>query len=74
MSISGAVMPSEDTKILECDQYQKSGNTLSVIYENLEPFIENIDGYKNNSEKLSTAKIGAHIPQGVNVQCLESGN
>ena len=74
MSISGAVMPSEDTKILECDQYQKSDNTSSVVYENLEPFIENIDGYKNDSEKLSTVKEGAHIPQGANVQCLESGN
>ena len=46
-------MSSEDTKMLEFNQYQKSGETLSIIYADLESSIK-IDGSKNSSEKSST--------------------
>ena len=48
------VMSFEDTEILKINQNQKSGKTPFIIYANLESLIENIDGYKNNPEKLST--------------------
>ena len=56
------VMPSEDTKILEFNQYQKSGKTPFIIYADLECVIEKIDGCKNNPENSSTAKASEHIP------------
>ena len=50
-------MPSEDTKILEFNQYQKSDKAF-IIYANLECLIEKIDGCKNNHESSSTTKVG----------------
>ena len=44
------IMPSEDTKILEFNQYQKSDKAPFVIYADLECLIEKTDGCKNNSE------------------------
>ena len=58
----GVAMPSEDTKVLEFDQHQKSNKTLSIICADLEPLIKRIDAGKNNSEKASTTKIGEHMP------------
>ena len=58
----GVAMPSEDTKVLEFDQHQKSNKTLSIICADLEPLIKRIDACKNNSEKASTTKIGEHMP------------
>ena len=49
-------MPSEDTKILKHNQYQKSDKAPFIIYADLEYIIEKIDGYKNNPENSSTAK------------------
>ena len=40
------VMPSEDTKILEFNQYQNSDKTLFITYANLECLMEKIDGFK----------------------------
>ena len=37
-------MHSEDTKILEFNQYQKSDNALFFIYADLECMIEKING------------------------------
>ena len=37
-------MPSEDIKILECNQYQKSDKAQFIIYADLERIIEKIDG------------------------------
>ena len=37
-------MPSEDTKILEFNQYQKSDKAPFIIYADLECIIERIDG------------------------------
>ena len=50
-------MPSEDTKILEFNQYQKSDKAPFVIYADLESLREKIDGCKNNSENPSRTKF-----------------
>ena len=42
------IMPSEDTKTLEFNQYQKSYKLPFVIYADLEPIMEKIDGCENN--------------------------
>ena len=49
-------MSSEDTKILEFNQYQKSDKAPFIIYADLECIIEKIDECKNNSENSSTTK------------------
>ena len=51
------VMPSEDTKILEFNQYQKSDKAPFIIYAGRECITEKIDEYKNNPEDSSTAKV-----------------
>ena len=50
-------MPSEDTKVLEFNQYRKSDKALFIIYADLECIIENIDGYKNNPENSFTKNL-----------------
>ena len=40
------LMTSEDSKILEFNQYQKSGKALFIIYAVLENIIQKIDGCK----------------------------
>ena len=44
------IMPSEDSKILEFNQYHKSNKTPFIIYADLECLIEKIDGSKKNPE------------------------
>ena len=44
-------MPSEDTKILKFNQYQKVVKTAFLIYADLEPVIEKIDGCKNKQKR-----------------------
>ena len=58
------VMPSEYTKILEFNQYQKSDKVPFIIYADLECMIENIDGCKNIPKNLSKTKVSKHIPSG----------
>ena len=65
-------MTSEDTKILEFNQYQKSDKTPFVIYADRECLIEKIDGCKNNPENSTTIKVGEHIPSGFSVSTLSS--
>ena len=56
-------MPSEDPKILEFNEYQKSDKAYSfVIYADLECLIEKFDGCQKNPEKLFTTKVGQNIP------------
>ena len=43
------IMPYEETKILEFNQYQKYDKTPFIIYAVLECIIEKIDECKNNS-------------------------
>ena len=54
-------MPSENTKILEFNEYQKHGKAPFIIYADLECLIEKIDRCKNNPKKLSTTKVDEHI-------------
>ena len=54
-------MPSEDTKILEFNQYQKSDKAPFIIYADLECVLEKIDGCKNNPENYYIRKVSEHI-------------
>ena len=54
-------MYSEDTEVLQFNQYQKSGEAPFVIYADLEYLIEKIDGRKNNPENWFTAKVSERI-------------
>ena len=51
-------MPTDDTEILEFNQYRKSGNAPFIVNADL----EKIDGSKTNPKNSSTAKVGEHIP------------
>ena len=63
-------LPSEHTKILEFNQYQKSNKAPFTIYADLECITERIDGCKNNPENLSTTKVSKHIPSSVSVSTI----
>ena len=65
-------MPSENIEIFEFNQYQKSDNTPSTIYADLESILENIDGCKNNPENSSTTKVTEHIPSGFSMSTISS--
>ena len=56
------LMLSEDTKILEFNQYRKSDKASFIICADLELLIEKIDGCEYNPENSSTAKLGEHMP------------
>ena len=55
------IMLSEDTKILEFNQYKKSDKAPFFIFADREYLIEKIDGCKNNPENSSTTKASEHI-------------
>ena len=63
-------MPSEDTKILEFNQYQKSNKAPFIIYSDLKGVIEKFDGCKNNPEKSSTTKVSKHISSGFSMSTI----
>ena len=65
-------VPSEDTKILEFNQYQKSDKAPFIIYADFECIIEKIDGCKNNIENSSAAKVSEHIPSGFSMPTISS--
>ena len=65
-------MLSDDTKILEFNQYQKSDKAPFIIYADLECLIEKIDGCENNPENSSTTKVVEHIPSGFSKSTLSS--
>ena len=50
-------MLSEDTNILELNQYQKCDREPFIIYAYLECIMEKIDGCQNNPENRSTKLI-----------------
>ena len=50
-------MPSEDTKILEFNQYQKSDKAPFIMYADLQCIKEKIYGCNNNPENSCTAKV-----------------
>ena len=60
---------SEDNEILCINQCQKfDKKTPFMIYADLEPLMEKIDGCKINPEKLSKIKVGEHYQV---FQCLQ---
>ena len=63
-------MPSEDTKVLEFNQYQKSDKATFFIYAGLECIIEKIDECKNNPENSSTSKVSQRIPSGFSTSTI----
>ena len=66
------IMPSEDTKVLELYQYQKSDKVPFNIYADLQCIIEKIDGCKNNHKKSCTTKVCKHIPSGFSISTISS--
>ena len=54
-------MPSDYTKILKFNKYQKSDKAPFIIYADLKCIIEKIDRCKNNPGNSSTTKVSQHI-------------
>ena len=65
-------MRSEDTKILEFDQFQKSNKAPFIIQAVFECMREKIGGCKNNLEHSSTTKVSKHIPSGFSISAISS--
>ena len=65
-------MPSDDTKILEFNQYQKSDKAPFIIYADLECITEKIDGCKNNPDNSSTIKVSEYGPSGFSMSTKSS--
>ena len=61
------IVPFDDTKILEINQYQKSDKAPFFIYADIESIIEKTDGCKINLENSSTIRASKHIPSGFSV-------
>ena len=66
------IMSSEDAKILEFNQYQKSGKAPFIIYADLEYIIEKIKACKSSTENSSTKKVSKHIPSGFSMSTISS--
>ena len=65
-------MPSEDTTMLEFNQYKKSDKVPFNIYSDLECLTEKTDGCKNNTENSMTTKAGEQIPSGFSISIILS--
>ena len=65
-------MSSEETKILEFNQYQKSDKAPFIIYADPECSIEKTDGCKNNPQNSFTIKVSDHIPSGFSMFIISS--
>ena len=65
-------MASEDTKILEFNQCQKSDKAPFIIYADLECSTEKTDRCINNPENASTTTVTAHIPSGFSMTTISS--
>ena len=63
-------MPSEDTKILENNQNQKSDKVPFIVYADIKCIIEKIDRCKKNPENSTTTKVSKHIPSGFLVSTI----
>ena len=59
------IMSSEDTTILDFNQYQKSDEEPFIIYGDLERLVEKIDGCKNNPENSFKTIVGKYILSGL---------
>ena len=65
-------MPSENTKILEFNQYVKSDKAPFIMSADLKCIIEKIDGCKNNSENSFIAKVSENIPSSFSMLAISS--
>ena len=65
-------MPSEDSKKVEFNQYQKYDKAPFVIYADLECLIEKTDGCKNNPENSYTTEVGEHNLSEFSVSTISS--
>ena len=65
-------MPSEDTKILEFNQWQKCDKAPFIIYADHDCITEKIDGCKNNPKNSSTTEVSKHIPSGFLMSAISS--
>ena len=52
----GFVIPSEDTKILEFHQYEKSEKVSAIMYADFESLIKEVGEGKNNPAKSTKVK------------------
>ena len=66
------IIPSQDSKILEFNQYQKSYKVLFFIYAVLGCIIKKINGCKNNPGSWSTTKGSEHNPSGFSMSTISS--
>ena len=66
------IIPSENTKILEFDQNQKSDKARFIIYADHESMLKKICRCKNNPENLSTTKASEHISSGFSMSTISS--
>ena len=64
-------MLSEDTKVLEFNQYQKSDKAI-FIYADLDFIIVKIDRFKKNHENSSTTNVSKQIPSGFSMPTIAS--
>ena len=67
------VMPSEDTKIVELDQYRRSNKASYITNADLESLIGKIDGCENIPEKLSATKLSEYTPSGFSMSTIYRG-
>ena len=65
-------MPSENLKVLELNQYQKSDKAPFIIYGNLECIIGKINRFINKPENSSTTKVSKYIPSGFSMSIILS--
>ena len=66
------MLSSEDTKVLEFNQYKKTDKAPFIIYADLECLIEKTDGRKNNPENSCTTKLQEHTPSGFSMSAISS--
>ena len=64
-------MLSEDTKVLEFNQYQKSDKAI-FIYADLDFIIVKIDRFKKNHKNSSTTNVSKQIPSGFSMPTISS--
>ena len=67
-----SIMPSENIKISEFNQYQKYDKAPFIIYPDLECLTEKIDGCKNNPEHSFTTKAEEDVPSGFSMSTISS--
>ena len=63
---------SDNSKILDFSQYQKSDKAPFIIYADLQCLIEKIHGCTTNPENSSTTKVSEHIPSGFSMCTISS--